>query len=241
VIFALATMYSYTLMAAGNTWIAPGRHLHLASWVYSYCIALLYIVVILYVVRSILLARFIRALVMVAAPLRILPLHPDKCGGLRPVGRLGLRNQYTLTVLGINLVLLLGVWYYKLGHAAPIGDVLISGAAVYLVFGPIIFMAPLLPFRDAMQEAKRDWTHQVALVVRFELDRIRLQLAANQITKADEDSLDRLRKVGAAIDELPIWPFDPTTLRKFATAYALPVLLPLAGEGIRKLLGLIDI
>jgi hypothetical protein len=235
-IFGIATLFTYT--AGGvNTWIAPGGSLNLASWVYCYCITLLYILVILYVVRSILLARFLRALVLVA-PLRILPLHPDKCGGLRPVGRLGLRNQYTLTVLGINLVLLLGVWFYSLGHAAPIGDVLIPGAAAYLILGPIIFMAPLLPFRAGMQEAKRDWTHEVARVVRVELDRIRLQLAKNQITKPDEESLDRLRKVGAAIDELPIWPFDATTLRKFSTAYVLPVLLPIAGEGIRKLLAL---
>ena len=237
-LLGLATLRLYT---AGdvNTWIAPGGHLHLASWIYLYCITLMYILVLLYVVRCILLARFLRAVVSVA-PLRILPLHPDRCGGLRPVGRLGLRNQYILTVLGINLVLLLRVWIYSLGEAAPIGDVLIPGAAAYLILGPLIFISPLLPFRAGMQEAKRDWTHEVARVVRFELDRIRLQLSANQITKPDEESLDRLRKVGAAIDELPIWPFDPSTLRKFATAYVVPVLLPLAGEGIRKLLALIS-
>ena len=27
----------------------------------------------------------------------------------------------------------------------------------------------------------------------------------------------------AAIDELPVWPFDPGTLRKFMTAYVIPI------------------
>ena len=35
-----------------------------------------------------------------------LPLHPDQCGGLRPVGEPGLRNQYTLTLPGLNIVIL---------------------------------------------------------------------------------------------------------------------------------------
>jgi hypothetical protein len=33
-----------------------------------------------------------------------------------------------------------------------------------------------------------------------------------------------LRKIGAVIDELPVWPFDATTLRRFLTAYVVPAL-----------------
>jgi hypothetical protein len=86
-----------------------GQEFHLAG--YLYCIILLYTLVIVYVTRCIVLSYFLRALVAAARPLCILPLHPDKCGGLRPVGRLGLRNQYTLTILGINIVLLLVTWW----------------------------------------------------------------------------------------------------------------------------------
>jgi hypothetical protein len=42
---------------------------------------------------------------------------------LRPVGQLGLRNQYTLTVLGINIVLLLVIWWHT-----PIRDVMIAAS-----------------------------------------------------------------------------------------------------------------
>jgi hypothetical protein len=222
------------------SWIAPNGQRHVASYVYLYCIILLYTMVTIYVVRGIVVAFFLDSLVE-AAPLRILPLHPDKCGGLRPVGRLGLRNQYTLTVLGINIVLLLVVWANFTPNAGDVRNVIIAGSVAYLILGPIIFMAPLLPFRGGMQHAKKEWTHEVARVVRGEIDRLHAQLTKNEITKQDEESIERLRKVGAAIDELPIWPFDPTTLRKFATAYIVPVALPVLGQtvlALSKLIGM---
>jgi hypothetical protein len=222
------------------SWIAPEGHLHLSGYVYLYCIILLYTLIIVYVTRCIALSLFLRALVA-GAPLRILPLHPDKCGGLRPVGRLGLRNQYTLTILGINIVLLLVVWVYSMNRTAPLRDVWIAASVAYLILGPVIFMAPLLPFRAGMQDAKKEWTHKVARVVRVEIERLRVQIGKNEVTKLDEESIERLRKVGAAIDELPIWPFDPSTLRKFATAYIVPLALPLLGEMVRVLLKAIGI
>jgi hypothetical protein len=53
---------------------------------------------------------------------------------------------------------------------------------------------------------------------------LRRQLPAGPITKEDEELIDRLRKVGAVIDELPVWPFDASTLRRFVTAYGLPLI-----------------
>ncbi len=218
-----------------TSWIVPDGQLHLAGYIYVYCISLLYAMIIFYVTRSIVISLFLRALVA-RAPLRILPLHPDKCGGLRPVGRLGLRNQYTLTVLGINIVLLLLIWVYAMNREAPFGEIMIAGSATYLILGPIIFMAPLLPFRAGMQNAKKEWTHEFARVVRVEIERLRGQITINSVSEVDEKLIDRLRKVGSAIDELPIWPFDPGTLRKFATAYVVPVALTLMGQAIKVLL-----
>jgi hypothetical protein len=111
---------------------------------------------------------------------------------------------------------------------------MIVASVGFLILGPIIFMAPLLPFRAGMQDAKKDWTHEVARAVRVEMERLRMQIGKNEITKPDEESIERLRKVGAAIVELPIWPFDPGTLRKFAAAYIVPVALPLLVETVKR-------
>ena len=44
------------------------------------------------------------------------------------------------------------------------------------------------------------------------------------ITAEDEQVIERLRKIGAVVDELPVWPFDAGTLRKFFAAYVIPVM-----------------
>jgi hypothetical protein len=240
IVLGKLTLRSYVNDPVAASWIAPDGRPHLAGYVYLCCIILLYAMVIVYVTRCIVLSLFLRALVA-GAPLRILPLHPDKCGGLRPVGRLGLRNQYTLTVLGINIVLLLVVWVYLMHDTASLRDVMIAASVAYLILGPVIFTAPLLPFRAGMQSAKKEWAHEVARVVRVEIERLRVQIEKNEVTNLDEEPIERLRKMGAAIEELPIWPFDPSTLRKFATAYIVPVALPLLVETARALFKAIGI
>jgi hypothetical protein len=217
-----------------NSWLVPPGGPYLAGYVYLYCITLLYALVIFYVVRCITVSRFLYDLVR-RAPLRMLPFHPDNCGGLRPVGRLGLRNQYTLTVLGLNIVLLLWVWWFSLNQAGSLREVMIGASVAYLVLGPVVFMAPLLPFRAGMIHARDEWTREVAQLLRAEFERLRGKIQTGEVTRSDEESIDRLRKVGAVIEELPIWPFDARTLRTFGTAYVVPVGLPLLGKAAQAL------
>jgi len=49
-------------------------------------------------------------------------------------------------------------------------------------------------------------------------------LPSGPIYEKDEKLVERLRKIGAVIDELPVWPFDASTLRKFLTAYVIPLI-----------------
>ncbi|MDQ6830621.1 MAG: hypothetical protein M3081_17310 [Gemmatimonadota bacterium] len=218
----------------GASWIAPKAGQNVAGYAYLYSITLLYVLVTFYIIRCITVSRFLADLVR-RAPLQILPLHPDKCGGLRPVGRLGLRNQYTLTVLGLNIVLLLLVWRLRPEGNAGVSTVMIGATIAYLIFGPVVFMAPLLPFRDGMTQAKSRWMREVAQLVRRELERLHANIQTGQVTRADEESLERLQKIGAVIDELPVWPFDARTLRRFATAYLVPVIASLAGTLVTDL------
>jgi hypothetical protein len=56
------------------------------------------------------------------------------------------------------------------------------------------------------------------------------------VSKEDEDTIERLRKMSALVEELPVWPFDALTLRKFATAYLVPVVTSAALALLRPLL-----
>jgi hypothetical protein len=212
---------AYVLEPAG-LWITYYDRLLPVGYFFLYCIWLFYTVITVYVVRSLAIALLLREIV-VKAKFHMLPLHPDKAGGLRPVGQLGLRNQYALTLFGLNVALLLLVNQFLNKNDFLIG-LTIAAIVAYLVIGPFVFVAALLPFRNAMQDNKARLMKAVALRTRRELDRLARQPIEEPITKDDEELIDRLRKIGAVIDEFPVWPFDAVTLRKFLTAYFIPIL-----------------
>ena len=107
---------------------------------------------------------------------------------------------------------------------ASLYALMIAGVIAYLILGPIVFVAPLLPFRSGMQANKAELRSEIVQRLRTESERLRKQLPSNAaVTKEDEELIERLRKMCAAIDELPVWPFDPGTLRKFMTAYVIPI------------------
>ena len=203
-------------------WIAPGGRLRPGGYLFLLSVCAFFTVVTTYIVRTFAIS-FLLANVVRFGDIRMLPFHPDKCGGLRPVGRLALRNQYGLSVMGINVVLfaLTSMLYL----AAPPALYLLVGLAVvaYLIVGPVLFVGPLLPFRTGMIRTKSELMSEVAYRLSIELSRIRGELKAGSITRDDEELIDRLRKIGSVVDELPVWPFDAGILRRFLTAYVVPV------------------
>lgn len=77
----------------------------------------------------------------------------------------------------------------------------------------------------------------------MEFERLRAKIRTVQTTKEDEELVERLRKLSTIVDELPVWPFDASTLRKFLTAYIVPLavsllgkLVPIGLESFRRLL-----
>jgi hypothetical protein len=206
-------------------WMAHNERLLPVGYVYLYCLVLFYGMVTVYVIRNIVIGLLLHDIVA-HAHLHMLPMHPDKAGGLQPVGRLGLRNQYALTTCGLNIVAAIAVVYIFLnGQYDHLQIGLLIGALVvaYLILGPAIFMGPLLPFRQGMLRNKAQLMSKVALRLRIKFDDLYARMASGEITAEDEESIQRLRRLDAVIDELPVWPFDASTLRKFLTAYVLPI------------------
>ena len=224
----------YTPTSVGF-WIAHDEHLVPVGFVYLYCIFLFWTLIPVYVFRNIAFSLLLRDIVA-HAQLHMLPLHPDKSGGLRPVGHLGLRNQYLLTLLGFNVVLLVMISRHYLNVPDTLYSLMVAAVIGYLILGPLVFMAPLLPFRGGMLRNKNQLMGEVAQRLRMELDRLLAQLQSGPISKEDEELIERLRKIGAVIDELPVWPFDAGTLRKFLTAYIIPIISSVGYPAIKAIL-----
>ena len=204
-------------------WIADAGGLLPIGVAFLFCLWFFYGVITLYVFRNIAIAFLFNDIVK-RTDLHLLPLHPDRSGGLHPVGQLGLRNQYVLMLLGVNLVLLIAVSMIYLQPPRSLYQLIAVAIVSYALLGPLVFVAPLLPFRGGMLRMKTELMAEVAQRLRVELQRMRERIRSEPISKDDEELIDRLRKIASFVDELPVWPFDASTLRKFLAAYVLPVL-----------------
>ncbi len=233
-----ATLQVYARYSA-HFWAAPTGVVGPIGAVYLACITLLYAVIAIFVVRSIAIACFLGGLVK-RVSVRLLPFHPDGSGGLQPVGRLGLRNQYTLTVLGLNIAILGAVTARYLATRVLERDLVVTAVLAYAVLGPTVFMGPLLPFRAAMRRSKAALMGELSDRLRVDFTRIRGKFPNEGISAEDLETLERLQKVGIMIGGLPVWPFDARTLRTFATAYVIPFVLPYLHKAVEAALAVLE-
>jgi hypothetical protein len=232
-LFALLTLMANSRPESGS-WIAAGGRG--VATTYFISLFFLYFIILFFVVRCIAMAVYLNAVVSrKSASISLQPFHPDHCGGLRPVGQLGLRNQYTVTILGLNIVVLAATVWEKLPHDFGHVAIIASATAAYLILGPIVFMGPLLPFHQCMDREKQRALAIVVERLRQEFNRISKQIPAGQFTAREALFVARLRKFGGTIEDLPVWPFDSRTLVRFASAYVIPIVAAV-GEPIVSLL-----
>jgi hypothetical protein len=239
---AIIVRFNYVAYANPTTgyWIANKSGLEPVGYLFMLLIGAFYFVIPLYFCRVICTHLFLKEVVS-NATMSLLPFHPDRSGGLRPVGRIGLRNQYALSVLGLNIVSLVAVSILYLSVPRSLYGLILSAVIAYLCLGPIVFLSPLLPFRDGMLRAKSELMHEIAQRLRLELLRLRAQLREGVISKDDEELIERLRGIGRVAGELPVWPFDSRTLRQFMTVYVLPAVGALAYPSLSSILSWLGI
>jgi len=195
------TILIYTSPKVGF-WITDNTGLlPVVAYVYQYSLTLLYGVIVVFVIRSIVLSLYLSQL-LAHATIRMLPFHPDKCGGLRPVGRLGLRNQYTLSILGVNVVLL-AMTSRHLHWDRSLHDLIWAATFAYLILGPIVFIGPLLPFRAGMVCAKEEWISEIQQSFQVEFERLRAKIRTRQLLKTTKNSLNVSGKLVPLLTSFP--------------------------------------
>ena len=222
--FVGLVLFYVNLLAAeqAGSWQAAGGDRIVAGWACFFWIGVFYAVVTVYVFRAVTTAAFLRS-VAGGRRVRPVPFHVDNCGGLRPIGAIGLRNQYILAAAGINVVFLI-VLVRFIQPNPFVYPFLVGSFVLYAVAGPTAFLGPLLPFRKAMR-ANRQWlVAAVATALQKHYDTcIRRLGEGGELVAEDEAKAERLRKFLAIVRRAPVWPFDIATLRRFATAYVFPI------------------
>lgn len=255
ILMGIIVIYAnHTSISNWKVWGSSGGVVNAPGWYLLVSLFLFYLMISIIVLRSLATTVFMKDLVD-HARVRIIPFHPDRSGGLGPVGEIGLRNQYLLSVAGINILMAAWTLYLSVSvgndpTALDAGRILLwmVGMLVvaYIVIGPIVFLGPLLPYRQAMKEEKHRLMTLVANRTDEEFQRIEKDFRAGVFTQEDSELISRLQHLGRLLDSLPVWPFDSTTLKKFFAAYVAPivalfvtVLLTVAFERLAGALGLV--
>ena len=179
------------------------------AWATSFlfCLFLFYALVIIYLFGNIALSLLLGDMVG-HTRLQLLPWHPDRCGGLRPVGRLGLRNQYALSIFGVNVVLM--AWVIIHDIVGPQEEI---PASLYALILPASLPPDSRPdcFRCAVVAiTKRHAGEQSGAQERDrsastnEIGTPAQAIAINAaVTKEDEELIERLRKMPLRLTNCP--------------------------------------
>lgn len=166
------------------------------------------------------------------------PLHPDKAGGLRPLGQYALRTTYLIAFGGSMAAFAEYVAYInKLSSTVYFFH---AAIVLYIFLAPLSFFAPLWAAHDAMSRAKDKLLLHIAR--QFKED---FSLAFNDIDgpssklKDNIEKIEQLQKLHQLAVSFPVWPFDNFTLSRFFLTISSPiatVVLTLLIEYLRELL-----
>lgn len=164
-------------------------------------------------------------------------MHPDRCCGLRPLSKFVLRVGLFLALLGFanSIHIISSCQRYTsipmlLKQIGPIFCVF-----GYVIFAPLAFFLPLLPAHRVMRDSK----HRYQMQISHEFDRrfghLSDRIARGQLDESEYSQLEVLRSYQRYVDAFPVWPFNLTTIGRFAGMVLLPLLLTFFGVLLQKI------
>ena len=165
--------------------------------------------------------------------IRVIPLHPDGAGGLKPIARVAIHNQLVVAATGMNVGTLFVV-LQMVESNAPVWLGVAAGVA-YVTLAPLIFVGPLVPFRPHMLRRKAVYLQRIANQFRRDLAALLHHLGDDAASTAKLGKLRRLAEIHDTIAGLPEWPLDTKTIRRFAAAFLTPGVSVLLSWGFKKI------
>ena len=153
------------------------------------------------------------------------PLHPDKCGGLAPLGALSRTLIYGISLLGIIVALNVHFNYEHFGRELY-NPLQISIMLGYLVMAYVIFFLPMHAAHKPMKQAKEE---EMRLIHHY-IARINKEIKKDfeEFRDIDSDALENFHNAKEMYDitsQMPVYPYNVKTVITFISSVFIPVLL----------------
>jgi hypothetical protein len=169
-------------------------------------------------------------------PFKIQPLHPDKCGGLSPLGSLSLSLNIGTFLFGI--ICALGIyasihnmglpWYHYVHFLIIIG---------YFVGAYLLFFLPLKSAHQKMKNAKNEAIQ--ILNQRFNVINNKLVTDiknSKELSRKEYDNLEIIRELYNMASKMPVYPYDFHTVTSFLGSTIAPIIFILLEIILNKFL-----
>jgi len=154
------------------------------------------------------------------------PFHPDRAGGLLPIGQYRLALVYGLAGLSAFFV------FTAFGHTLNVGDIAIY--ALMILALPLFFFVPLSFIHSFMKSEK---SKLIAPVAQAEEVKLREMKTMNQFDIEEQaKDLDTLNRLMHELQGLPEWPVDASVLRRFLSSWLAVITSPAVGVLLARLL-----
>ena len=178
------------------------------------------------VLRVILSFWFIRSLFR-NSNLIVQPLHPDRCGGLGPIGTLAMFLNAVVFVTGLMVAggLYSNIYITDVGVLAPVNFLIVLA---YLGMSAAVVFTPIWAAHKKMEEERDTILGQL----NRKFDRINRRLTQSMVDDSDPDitvlkqqqeSLTTIRDLYSLVDQHPVWPFNAKVMYSFAGSVLWPV------------------
>ena len=151
------------------------------------------------------------------------PMHPDRAGGLLPLGHYALRSTYVIALAGV-VAALAEYSLYTRGTLFTFHYFHIV-ILIYVIAAPLSFFAPLGTARNAMLNAKNQLLLKISKQFNADFSAAYKELEGSAAElKATIDKVEQLQRIQALTISFPVWPFDIATLRRFSLTFLSPFL-----------------
>lgn len=218
--------------------LISGLWLHATLWGLGVCIAMYSLKIYIGIataLRYIVNAIFFR---MVLRNVVLHPLHPDRAGGLRPLGRYALFTTYPVALVG-SIAAFAEYWIFTHSLGGTSWELHLL-CVLYVILGPLVFFGPLWAAHGAMRRAKEDLMIRISKQFTHDFSLTYAELTGSaQSLKDNIEKIRQLQELHRLARSFPVWPFDIVTIGRFLLTMSTPILtvgVSLLGDLLRRLL-----
>lgn len=154
---------------------------------------------------------------------KIQPLHPDKCGGLSPLGNFSLRISVAGVIVGISVLfgVFTNIYQYNQNVYSPPNILMFSG---YIVGLAIVFFIPLLAANKGMKAAKGRTLQLISDKFNSVMD-IAMKMDNENDSRKQMEYIQNLEHLYNLAKKMPVYPFNTANIMKFLYSVFWPLIL----------------